>query len=194
MNDSMTIKRSAAPEGLNCPDSKPLPTTAIAVKATVSPPIGMIVYSRAPPAPGDVLALDEHDAHRLAFVRQASGRHTGGGGGQELGQQRIFLAHGLVGDDGYFAVSRGGHEADDSAALEEAQDALACALHEPMVTLRFGFRPAAPYPLCRIVNDDWVRSTIGVHPMPNKSGAAEKALARQHHGASAGSNECSPKQ
>ena len=54
-----------------------------------------------------------------------AGWYTGGGGGQQLGQQRILLGQGLVSDDGDLTIARRGHEGDDAAALEEAQDALA---------------------------------------------------------------------
>ena len=72
----------------------------------------------------------EHDADGSAFVGGSSGWHTRGGSGEELGQQQIFLAQGLVGDDSYFAIAWGGHEGDDTMALEEAQDAPARPLHE----------------------------------------------------------------
>ena len=73
----------------------------------------------------------EHDADGLALVDGASRWGAGGGGGQEPGEERIFLAHGFVGDDGYFAVARRGDEGDDTTALEKSQDALARPLHEP---------------------------------------------------------------
>jgi hypothetical protein len=80
-------------------------------------------------ADGAVVGV-EHDAQGLALVGSAGGRGTGGGGGQEVGQQRVFLVHGLVTDHGHLAMARGGHERDDFAALEKAQDALAGSAHE----------------------------------------------------------------
>jgi hypothetical protein len=49
----------------------------------------------------------EHDAQGLARVGSADGGGAGGRGGQELGQQRVFLAHGLGTDDGHLAIARG---------------------------------------------------------------------------------------
>src|SRR5450759_2032328 len=57
-------------------------------------------------------------------------KRQGGGRGQEPGQERIFLGQGVVADDGHFTVARRGHQGDDSAALEEAEDALAGASHQ----------------------------------------------------------------
>ena len=59
-----------------------------------------------------------------------SGRSAGGGRGQEPGEERIFLAHRLVADDGHFVVAWSSHQGDDPAALEEAEDALAGALDQ----------------------------------------------------------------
>jgi len=65
------------------------------------------------------------DEQGLALVGSACGRGAGGGGGQELGRQRVLLAHGLGTDDGHLTIARGGHGGDDFAALKKAQDALA---------------------------------------------------------------------
>src|ERR1017187_2442106 len=66
----------------------------------------------------------EHDVHGSALVRRAGGRGAGGGCCQQAGQKRIFLADGLVGDDGDLTVAGRGDEGDDPATLEEAEDAL----------------------------------------------------------------------
>jgi hypothetical protein len=85
-------------------------------------------------------------------VRRAGRRCSGGGRFQEPGQERVFLAHGLVAHDGDLTVvpqglrdgqptlptpraSRSpvagcGHEGDDPATLEEAEDALTRALDD----------------------------------------------------------------
>jgi hypothetical protein len=60
-----------------------------------------------------------------ALVGGTSGWCSGRGGGQQLGQERILLAHGLVADDGHFAIAWRGDEGDDPSALKEAQDTLA---------------------------------------------------------------------
>jgi hypothetical protein len=70
----------------------------------------------------------KHDAHGFALVGRTSGRITGGGSSQQASQERILIAHRLVADNGYLAVSRCGHKRDDPAPLEEAEDALAGAL------------------------------------------------------------------
>jgi hypothetical protein len=65
-----------------------------------------------------------------ALVGGAGGGRSSGGGGQQPSQERIFLAHGLVGDDGDLTVAGRGDEGDDPATLEEAEDALAGALDD----------------------------------------------------------------
>jgi hypothetical protein len=62
-------------------------------------------------------------------------RGTGGGRSQEASEQRIFVAHGLVGHDGDLTVARRGDEGDDAAPLEEAEDALARALDDGLDVL-----------------------------------------------------------
>jgi hypothetical protein len=59
-----------------------------------------------------------------------SGRGGGQQLGQELGEQRVLFAHGLVGNDGDLAIARGSDEGDDTATLEKAEDARARATHE----------------------------------------------------------------
>jgi hypothetical protein len=76
-----------------------------------------------------------------ALVGWAGRRGASRGRGQQPSQERIFLAHGLVADDGDLAVAWGGHEGDDTAALEEAKDALAGTLNDLLdVVLRGGRR------------------------------------------------------
>ena len=58
-------------------------------------------------------------------VRARRDSGASGGRGQEPCQQRVFLAHAFVTDDGHLAVARGGDEGDDFAALEKTQDVLA---------------------------------------------------------------------
>ena len=41
--------------------------------------------------------------------------------------------------------------------------------------LRKSSDPVVPYPLCKNVSEDWVHSMMGVHQMPNRISAAEKA-------------------
>jgi hypothetical protein len=65
-----------------------------------------------------------------AFAGGAGRRCASGSSCEQSGQERILLAHGVVGHDGDFAVAGCGHESDDSATLEEAEDALARATHE----------------------------------------------------------------
>jgi len=57
-------------------------------------------------------------------VREACGGRSGGGGGQQAGQERILLTQGFVGDDGDLTVAGRGDEGDDPATLEEAEDRL----------------------------------------------------------------------
>jgi len=64
------------------------------------------------------------------LVGRAGGRCAGSGRGQQLGQERIFFSHRLVGHDGDFTVARGRHEGDDTAAVEEAENALARVLDD----------------------------------------------------------------
>ena len=72
-------------------------------------------------------------------MRRAGRRRSGGGRCQEPGQERIFLAHRLVAHDGYLTVAGCGHEGDDPAALEEAENALARALDDLLdILLRGG--------------------------------------------------------
>jgi len=80
-------------------------------------------------ADGAVVGV-EHDAQGLALVGRACGCCAGGGCRQEPRQERVFLAHGFVTDDGHLAVAWGGHQGDDFAALEKTQDALAGSSHE----------------------------------------------------------------
>ena len=55
-------------------------------------------------------------------------------------QERIFLAHGLVGDDGDLTVAGRGDEGEDPATLEEAEDALTCARDDGKDVLLGKFR------------------------------------------------------
>src|SRR5450759_2179305 len=80
----------------------------------------------------------EHDAERPALVGWASGRAAGCGRGKQPGEERILLAHGFVADDGHLAVAGCGHEGDGSAALEEAEDALARVTHDVLDLLLRG--------------------------------------------------------
>jgi hypothetical protein len=66
----------------------------------------------------------KHDADYLAFVGRASGRSAGRSSREQPGQQRVFLAHGLVGDDGDLAIARGSDEGDDTSTLEKAFEAI----------------------------------------------------------------------
>jgi hypothetical protein len=72
----------------------------------------------------------EHDANGGALLCRASGWRSGGGRSQQLGQERIFLAYRLVADHRNLTVARRGHQGDDPAPLEEAEDALARALDD----------------------------------------------------------------
>jgi hypothetical protein len=92
----------------------------------------------------------ENDPYGLALVGRTGGRSAGGGRGQQTGQQRIFLAHGLVADDGDFTVARRGHEGDDFAALEETQDALARATHDGLDLLLRGCGRRVKHPAIAI--------------------------------------------
>ena len=67
----------------------------------------------------------QHDADGLPLAGRASRRGASGSGGEQLGQERILLAQGLVRHPGDLAVARRGDQGDDPAALEKAQDALA---------------------------------------------------------------------
>ena len=82
----------------------------------------------------------EHDADRLTLTRGAGGLHTGGGSGKQLGEQRIFLGQGLVGDQGDFAVAGSRDQGDDATALKEAEDALAGAFDEQLDIFLAGSR------------------------------------------------------
>jgi hypothetical protein len=73
-------------------------------------------------------------------VRRAGGRGASGGRCQQAGQERIFLAHGFVGDDGDLTVAGRGDEGDDPSTLEEAEDALAGALDDGKDVLLGKFR------------------------------------------------------
>ena len=72
---------------------------------------------------GGLFLWVEHDADRLALVCRAGGLCAGGGCGEQLGEQGVFLAHGLVGDHGHFTVARRGDQGDHATTLEKAQDA-----------------------------------------------------------------------
>jgi hypothetical protein len=57
------------------------------------------------------------------------------------GQERIFLAHRLVAHDGDLTVAGCSDEGDAPATLEEAEDALARTLDDPLdILLRWGGR------------------------------------------------------
>ena len=73
-------------------------------------------------------------------MRRAGWRGAGGGGGQQASQERIFLAHGFVGDDGDLTVAGRGDEGDDPSTLEEAEDALAGARDDGKDVLLGKFR------------------------------------------------------
>jgi hypothetical protein len=47
----------------------------------------------------------EHDADGLTLGCRAGGVGAGGGGGEQLGEQRVLLAQALVGDDRDLAVA-----------------------------------------------------------------------------------------
>jgi hypothetical protein len=66
----------------------------------------------------------EHDADGLALGGGTRGRSPGGGSRKQPRQEWVLLAYRLVAHDGDFAVAWRGHEGDDAAALEKAQDAL----------------------------------------------------------------------
>jgi hypothetical protein len=72
----------------------------------------------------------QHDADGLVLLSPPRGRCAGSGRGQQLGQERIVLAHCLVGHDGDFTVARCRHEGDDPTALEKAENALTRALDD----------------------------------------------------------------
>jgi hypothetical protein len=65
-----------------------------------------------------------------AFVGGTGGRRTGSGSREQPGQERVFLAHGFVGNDGDLTVAWRGHKGDDTTTLKEAEDALARTTHE----------------------------------------------------------------
>ena len=60
--------------------------------------------------------------------------------GQEQGQERVSLAHGLVADDGHLAVPGCGHQGDDPAALKKAENTLAGATNDGLDLLLGGRR------------------------------------------------------
>jgi len=74
----------------------------------------------------------KHDADYLAFVGRASGRRAGGSSREQLGQQWVFLSHGLVGNDCDLTITWRGHEGDDTATLEKAENTLAHTAHESL--------------------------------------------------------------
>jgi hypothetical protein len=83
----------------------------------------------------------EHDAQGLTLVGGAGRLGACCCGGQQFGQQWVLFTEGFVGDNGDFTVAWGGHEGDGTAALEEAEDALAGALNDLLdVVLRGGRR------------------------------------------------------
>jgi hypothetical protein len=86
------------------------------------------------------LVWAEHDADRLALARWACRLCTGGGRSEELGEQRVLLAHTLVGDDRCFAVAGRGDQGDNPATLEKTEDALAHSLHKLLDVLLAGCR------------------------------------------------------
>ena len=75
-------------------------------------------------AHGPLVGVD-HDAYGLALVRRAGGLDPRSGGGEWLGEQRVLLAHGFVGDHGDFALARCSDQGDHAMTLEKPQDALA---------------------------------------------------------------------
>jgi hypothetical protein len=68
----------------------------------------------------------------LRLLAGPAGASTSGGSREQPGQQRVFLAHGLVGNDGDLAIARGSDEGDDTTTLEEAEDALARTTHKSL--------------------------------------------------------------
>jgi hypothetical protein len=65
------------------------------------------------------------DADRGALLRRAGGGRPGGRGSEQAGQQRIFVADGVVADHVDLAIAGSRCQGDEPAPVEEAQDALA---------------------------------------------------------------------